>query len=477
MIRRGTRIQLIVFALVTVLGVSYTMVRYCGFGTGVLHNRFAVYMDLSDSGGIYQGADVDYRGVSVGRVGPLTLTRVGVRIELELDSGRASRIPADTEAIVADRSAVGEQYVELEPRTADAPYLASGSVITAARTRIPVSAQTLLASVDSLVRSVPTKDLGVVINELDRAFGGSAADLGRLLGSLDRLITTANAIYPQTVGLLRGGRTVLDSLRAQSAGIKAFAANLASLARAVRAADPDIRATLTGGLAAARQSDLAIRQLSPATAVLLANLTTAGEVVTARIPGVRMALILYPIAVAGAFTVVPGDGTIHFGLELNLNQPAACTKGYQATVPRYPQDTTRRPPNPAAYCKLRGDSPTDVRGVRDVPAPGPTPAVPHGADVAPPMAGTASRPTGSAAPPGGRQPARREPARPARAGAGAARSAPQQYDIAGYDPATGIVYGPTGEEFILGSTGGEQRVLGDSSWEWLLIGSLTRPSP
>jgi len=471
MIRPAVKLQLLVFAVITLLGVSYTAVRYVGLGSGLLHNRFKVYVDFADAGGIYSGADVDYRGVSVGRVGPLTLTGTGVRVELDMSAGSASRIPADAEAIVADRSAVGEQYVELEPRVSSAhgPYLAGGSVITEPNTRIPVSTQALLSSVDSLVTSVPTKDLSVVINELDRAFSGSAADLASLIDSLNRLIATANDIYPQTVGLLHGGATVLDSQRGQSADIKTFAANLASLADEIRVDDPSIRTALTGGVAAAQQSDLAIRQLSGPVPVLLANLTAAGQVVTARIPALRMALILYPIAVSGAFTVVPGDGTIHFGLEVNLNQPQPCTKGYEATKVRYPQDVAPQPPNLRAGCTLPGGSPTDARGSRNVPAPGPTPSVPPGAAVAPPLPGepspAASRPGAAAQSPtqaGGS-------AGPGGAGQGAG---PASFDIAGYDPATGIVYGPNGREFILSSTGGEQRVLGESSWEWLLIGSL-----
>jgi phospholipid/cholesterol/gamma-HCH transport system substrate-binding protein len=476
MIRPAVKVQLLVFALITVLGVSYTAVRYLGLGAGLLHNRLKVYVDLADSGGIYSGADVDYRGVSVGRVGPLTLTRTGVRAELDLNASGASRIPADTEAVVADRSAVGEQYVELEPRVSSArgPYLADGSVITEPNTRIPVSTQTLLGSVDSLVKSVPTKDLSVVINELDRAFSGSAADLASLIDSLDRLIATANDIYPQTVGLLHGGETVLDSQRGQSADIKTFAANLASLAGEIRADDPSIRSALTGGVAAAQQGDLAIRELSPTLPVLLANLTTAGEVVTARIPALRMALILYPIAVSGSFTVVPGDGTIHFGLELNLNQPQACTKGYEATVVRYPQDVAPQPPNLRAGCTLPGGSPTDVRGSRNVPAPGPTPSVPPGADVAPPLPGApapsqAGATAGSSQRAGGSAGTEGKQGQQGQQGQGAQGGS---YYIAGYDPATGIIYGPNGSEFILSSTGGERRVLGESSWEWLLIGSL-----
>ena len=51
---------------------------------------YPVHVQLADSGGIFTGADVTYRGVSVGRVGPLTLTATGVDVQLDIDRERAA---------------------------------------------------------------------------------------------------------------------------------------------------------------------------------------------------------------------------------------------------------------------------------------------------------------------------------------------------------------------------------------------------
>ncbi|MBY8852911.1 MlaD family protein, partial [Saccharothrix sp. MB29] len=64
------------------------------------------------------GGEVTYRGVPVGRVGPIRLVDRRVEVELRITAG-APPIPADLEAVVANRSAVGEQYVDLRPRGAD----------------------------------------------------------------------------------------------------------------------------------------------------------------------------------------------------------------------------------------------------------------------------------------------------------------------------------------------------------------------
>jgi len=45
-------------------------------------------------------------------------------------------------------------------------------------------------------------------------------------------------------------------------------------------------------------------------------------------------------------------------------------------------------------------------------------------------------------------------------------------DAAAYDPSTGLITGPDGEQMLLGTTGGEQKVLGNDSWKYLLLGPL-----
>jgi phospholipid/cholesterol/gamma-HCH transport system substrate-binding protein len=44
--------------------------------------------------------------------------------------------------------------------------------------------------------------------------------------------------------------------------------------------------------------------------------------------------------------------------------------------------------------------------------------------------------------------------------------------VSGYDPATGVALGEDGRPIILGSTGGQQRLLGEQAWKALLLGPL-----
>ncbi len=124
-ITRTTRLQLLAFAVVALLGMSYVGFRYVGLDRLLFGGGYQVAAEFTDSGGIFVNAEVTYRGVAVGRVSDMQLTEDGVEVELSIDDD-APPIPAGAAAAVANRSAVGEQYVDLRPDSDAGPYLATG---------------------------------------------------------------------------------------------------------------------------------------------------------------------------------------------------------------------------------------------------------------------------------------------------------------------------------------------------------------
>src|SRR6478672_522184 len=115
MIRRATKIQLAVFAAITLVTVSILSARFVGLTDKLMGGSYVVTADFGDSGGIFTGAEVTYRGVTVGKVDRLRLTDGGVLVDLRMHRG--SQVPRDTLAVIENQSAVGEQYVDLQPRT------------------------------------------------------------------------------------------------------------------------------------------------------------------------------------------------------------------------------------------------------------------------------------------------------------------------------------------------------------------------
>ena len=87
MITRQTKLQLLAFAVVAVLGMSYLGFKYVGLDRLLLGSGYDVAADFNDSGGIFVNAEVTYRGVAVGRVSDMKLIDDGVRVVLTMDPG------------------------------------------------------------------------------------------------------------------------------------------------------------------------------------------------------------------------------------------------------------------------------------------------------------------------------------------------------------------------------------------------------
>jgi phospholipid/cholesterol/gamma-HCH transport system substrate-binding protein len=322
MISRLARLQVLVFAVVSLLGVGFVGFRYVGLGQRLFGGDYLVHADFAQAGGIFPNAPVTFRGVPVGQVDSVSLHGNGVRVDLRLHPG--TPVPASLHAVVAQRSAVGEQYVDLRPDTDSGPYLRDGDLIPLGRSGTPLPVETLLANLDALVRSVGIEQLTVLIDELGTAFESNGTALRQILDASHELLESANAYLPQTQALIRDGATVLDTQLASANAIRQWAAGLARLTAALRGADPDLRRLLTAGPPALDQLVGLLRDLDPTIGTLLGNLITVNGVAARRLPGLEQILVEYPIVVSGGFTVAPGDGTAHFGLVVNLNNPPAC---------------------------------------------------------------------------------------------------------------------------------------------------------
>ena len=97
--------------------------------------RITVTVEMPESGGLYRFANVTYRGVQIGKVTDIDVARDSVIAQLSLDA--SPTVPADVVAEIRSVSAVGEQYVDLQPRTKAPPYLGNGSVIPEANVVLP----------------------------------------------------------------------------------------------------------------------------------------------------------------------------------------------------------------------------------------------------------------------------------------------------------------------------------------------------
>ncbi len=375
MITRTVRIQLLAFVVIALLGVTYVGAHYAGLGSSLFEtDSCTVKADFADSGGIFTGAEVTYNGVTIGRVGELTLLPDGVQAALDIDDCRHPQIPVNTVAAVSDRSAVGEQYVDLRPQSDGGPYLDDGAELPMDKNVLPVPTQVLLSNLDSLVSSVDTDQLSTVVSELGQAFSGRGPALQALLDQGNLLQQAATANLTKTIQLIQQAGPVLQTQLDVGDDFKGWARSLNLLTGTLKSSDADLRGLLDEGPTDLQTVADFVKSNSDDLGVLLSNLVTVNGVLVPKLDGkgpdgqaVQAILYIYPLAVAGGLTVAPGDGTAHFGLVLNLGDPADCTAGYGGTDKRYPSNTAASTTNTSAQCTSSASSGINVRGAQNAP--------------------------------------------------------------------------------------------------------------
>ena len=209
MLTRFVRNQLIIFTIASVIGVAVMLFAYMQVPTLLGVGRLTVKLELPASGGLYRFSNVTYRGVQVGRVTGVALTENGAEATMSLDT--SPKIPADLEAEVRSVSAVGEQYVDLRPRTDSGPYLRDGSVIGVENTTIPQQVGPMLDQVSSLLKSVPKERLSDLLDESFKAFNGAGDDFQSLLDSSASISQYLNEVSDQSRALIDDSGPLLDS--------------------------------------------------------------------------------------------------------------------------------------------------------------------------------------------------------------------------------------------------------------------------
>ncbi|GAA1218635.1 MCE family protein [Prauserella alba] len=375
-LERKNRLQLLVFGLISLLAVGYAGGTYAGLDRLLGNRGYVVHVQLSESGGIFENAEVAYRGVTVGRVAALRLEGDGVTVDLDIEDGTPD-IPADSEAVVANRSAVGEQYVDLRPRSDGGPYLGPGSTIDSSRTDTPVPPGQLLGNLNRLVSSVDPESLRTVVDELDTAFTGAGPDLGRLLDSAGSLTAEATENLPETAQLLRQSRTVLDTQRRNADQLRSIAGGFRDIAAQLKSSDSDLRTVIDRAPGASREISALLDESGTSLSVLIANLLTTSQVLEPRTDALEHMMVALPM-VSGFSRSVVSNGEGHLGFVPTFFDPHGCTKGYEGTQRRPANDTRDIEPNTEAYCAEPPGSPSNVRGAQNAPVAGDPVQVPGG---------------------------------------------------------------------------------------------------
>lgn len=369
MMSRFARWQLIAFAILTVLGVTYVSLAYVGVPAMLGVGRHQVTVEMPRTGNLYPDARVTLKGVTIGKVSEMKLASNGVQARLSIDNEH--RIPNASRVEVRSVSAVGERYINFEPQESTSSVLGEGDVVPASQVRLPIEIGPLLGKANRLAATVPTDDLNTTIDELDKAFSGTSDDLQRLLDSGGLLLKGAEANLGSLRKLISDLEPVLATQQRTAGHVRSFSGDLRAFTDQLRASDKAMRGAIEKTPPLLRESDRLVNQLRTPLPGLLANLTAVGDVAKVYLPNVAHVLTVLPTPLNGLQNSIqqsPVPGTALLNFKTTVNEPPPCTKGFLAKH-RPPSDLSPARPAANASCKEPPDSPIGVRGGRNSPCP------------------------------------------------------------------------------------------------------------
>jgi phospholipid/cholesterol/gamma-HCH transport system substrate-binding protein len=219
--RRGLRnTAVVVLALVLCVALAGCWPLSSGGGLTV----HATFDDVAD---MANGAPVDYLDVRVGSVTKIALSPDHQHAALTLSIDRSAKVPAAVTAEIRRTTPLGERFVSLEavkgaPAT---PLLADGSTI--AKTTVVPDIQDLVLSGTDLFGALSASQIGVLLDEGAKAFGGKGSEIHQTLSDLDTIISGYAAHTSDISGVINNIDQLAATLAPSSQANAALFTNLA----------------------------------------------------------------------------------------------------------------------------------------------------------------------------------------------------------------------------------------------------------
>lgn len=315
-------------AIVAVLVLSIVYIYSSVLGGSVLSKPRRVTVELSETGGLYAGSGVSYRGVRVGSVSDVALRGDHVVATVRLNADAA--VPSDAAAKVRRLSPAGEQYLDLQPQREGGPFLADGAHITAARTDVPASVAETLIGIDDLMTQVDDEALHTILTELHAAFA-RPDDLGRVLSSSLNLVDTLDSVWPEMLRLLRNSRVVLGTVESQADELEQFARDFRDVGAWLEDFNPTLRRGIRTFPDSTRElqsfTDFVIKALPP----LLAQFDRLMGVFATHDPHLRELLEQFPLGFQG---LTPSFATGRLLTNVLIAPNQVCPYGVTDTNPQ-----------------------------------------------------------------------------------------------------------------------------------------------
>ncbi|WP_182379316.1 MlaD family protein [Nocardioides sp. WS12] len=375
MLSRVTKTKLLAFVTITAITLMVTALYYVKLPQQVGIGRYDLRVELTNAGGLYPQAMVNYRGVEVGKVTAVDLQEDGsVLASLQVNDG--VDIPANSIVEVRSASVIGEQYVNfLPPSEPSREILADGARIPSQQTVLPTTTNDLLSSVDGLLKSIPVGDLRTVVDELGKALEGAGDDLGLFVDASSTFQDAAQKNLPETLKLIDDSTTVLGTQQDLDPAIRSLAGSLESFTGQLEASNGELEGLIAAGqpfMDAIGGFALDLTGVAPG---MLSELADVGEVLKVYRDGIEHILIVFPAVTAAFNAGTPVDrragprAPVNLWFKLGFDPPT-CTKGFEhAQSLRNPDDISPADAPSDSWCKVKPDDVRASRGARNSPCP------------------------------------------------------------------------------------------------------------
>lgn len=360
--RRRIRVAQSLILVILVGGVVY--VADTVVGGSLFHHPYAVSVELPQAAGLHEGSVVTYRGQRIGEVTDVRLSAepgVGVVARLEIESG--VKVPRDSAMEVRNLSAVGEQYLDVRPASADGPFLADGATVPVSATSVPLAVPDVLAHAQRLMSHLDVADVHTIATETAAIFGDNEqdVDLRALAIELESAFAMLRRLEPDLTRLAQQAETPLTTVDDLSPEIRRLSTDLEAVAASLAKATPAVRSTVTTAIDLVPRLERWWQATSPQLRRMLRAGVPLTEMAARHLRGLQHWLDWAPLqADVMAGSTRDGSGRVVLVPRILKN----CV--YDRSVQRDIQDTSRREPRTDVRCT---DPPkgTQGRGSAEVP--------------------------------------------------------------------------------------------------------------
>jgi phospholipid/cholesterol/gamma-HCH transport system substrate-binding protein len=342
--------------LVLLVTVAYLLGEV--LGVPLTHRASQVTVEMTATGGLFEGSSVTYRGVKVGRVEQIRLTARGVVATVTLTSA-GERIPVDSVARVRSLSPVGEQYLDFQPAVDHGPWLQDGDVVPATATDLPRTLASTVIAVNRLLDQVDERQLHTLLTELSRGLAGTGPAVAQTVDQADLILQELDRHWPETARLLDNGGTVLDIAPAKAAELRQLARRSRAFAAFLRGYDPELRRLLHEAPRRLHTVEGLVSEAAEALPGFLGAAVDFSDVFRAHEPQLRALLRLYAPGL-GVLGKAVRDGYLQI-----LGIPQRNVRCLYGTPHRSPTDTRRRPMVGTGHCS--GSEQRYQRGAQHAP--------------------------------------------------------------------------------------------------------------